>query len=130
MVESGYYPLGADTPNAPWNETELDPVEKEVEFSCTMMRTATVETNNYIPGTWEKDEDGNGYRDDDDFSDTDWLAEFKDTYRTPHQLIEILRDTAKTLAEGKIPTKSAAYWKDVIADCETWKIDDEYSEEI
>lgn len=93
-----------------------------------MRRTATVETTNYVPGTWEKDEDGVGYRDGDDFSDTDWLSDFKDTYRTPKELIDLLKETAKELADGKMPNKPKSFWKYVMADCENWSIDDEETE--
>ena len=75
--------------------------------------------------TGEKDEDGFGYREDDDFSDTDWLSEFKDTYRTPKELIDLLKETAKELVGGKMPNKPKSFWKDVMADCENWSIDDE-----
>ena len=129
MYESGYYPPGAEhDPNAPWNQSEPEHVSQDIEYSCTMRRTATVETTNYVPGTWEKDEDGFGFRDGDDFSDTDWLSDFKDTYRTPKQLIDLLKETAKELADGKMPNKSKSFWKDVMADCDDWSIDDEETE--
>ena len=128
MYESGYYPAGAEhDPNALWNSYS-EPVSQDIEYSCTMRRTATVETTNYVPGTWEKDEDGFGYRDGDDFSDTDWLSDFKDTYRTPKELIDLLKETAKELADGKMPNKPKSFWKDVMADCENWSIDDEETE--
>ena len=131
MYESGYYPAGAEhDPNAPWNQSEPEPVSQDIEYSCTMRRTATVETTNYVPGTWEKDEDGFGYRDGDDFSDTDWLSEYKEQYRTPLQLIELLRETAKELAEGNIPEKRASFWRSVIEECEGWELEDEETEKV
>lgn len=129
MYESGYYPAGAEhDPNAPWNQSDPEPVSQYIEYSCTMRRTATVETTNYVPGTWEKDEDSFGYRDGDDFSDTDWLSDFKDTYRTPKELIDLLKETAKELADGKMPNMPKSFWRDVMADCENWSIDDEETE--
>lgn len=129
MYESGYYPAGAEhDPNAQWNQSGPEPVSQDIEYSCTMRRTATVETTNYVPGTWEKDEDGFGCRDGDDFSDTDWLSDFKDTYRTPKELIELLKETAKELADGKMPNKPKSFWKDVMVDCENWSIEDEETE--
>lgn len=129
MYESGYYPAGAEhDPNAPWNQSDHEPVSQDIEYSCTVRRTATVETTNYVPGTWEKDEDGFGYRDGDDFSDTDWLSDFKDTYRTPKELIDLLKETAKELADGKMPNKLKSFWQDIMADCENWSIDDEETE--
>ncbi len=47
MYESGYYPAGAEhDPNAPWNQSNPEPVSQDIEYSCTMRRTATVETTN------------------------------------------------------------------------------------
>lgn len=131
MYESGYYPAGAEhDPNAPWNRSDPEPVSRDIEYSCTMRRTADVETANYVPGTWEKDEDGNGYRDGDDCSDTDWLGEFKQQYRTPSGLIGLLKATAVELAQGVMPAKTMKFWQDVVADCEKWSIEDEYAEEV
>lgn len=130
MYESGYYPAGAEhDPNAPWNQSEPEPVSKVIDYSCTMSRTAAVGITDYVPGTWEKDEDGFAFRDGDDFSNTDWLSEFKETWRTPKELIDLLKDVASQLAQGVMPSKKANFWKDVVADCESWTIDDEYAEE-
>lgn len=127
MQESGYYPAGAEhAPNAPWNSSETEPVSRQVEYSCTMKRTADVETANYIPGAWEKDEDGFGFRDGDDFSDTDWMADFKRQHRTPSVLIELLKNVAGQLAQGTMPTYTAKFWNNVVTDCEKWQIEDEY----
>lgn len=132
MYESGYYPVGAEfAPHAPWNEQPIEPVSQDIEYSCMMMRTANVETTDYVPGNVEKEWDGESYvavRNDDDFSDTDWLAEFKETYRTPKELIELLKETAKELADGKMPNRPKSFWKDVMVDCENWSIDDEETE--
>ena len=130
MYESGYYPPGAEhDPNAPWNQSDPDAVQMEVEYSCTMRRTADVETTDYVPGTWEKDEDGFGYRDGDDFSDTDWLSDFKQQYRTPSQLIDLLKVVATQLAQGVTPIDTTKFWNGVVADCEKWTTEDEYAEE-
>lgn len=129
MYESGYYPPGAENdPRAPWNQSDPEPVSQDIEYSCTMRRTANVETTDYTPGSVEKEWDGDGYiavRDGDDFSDTDWLGEYKQQYRTPLQLIELLRDTAKELAEGNMPEKRASFWSDVIEECNGWELEDE-----
>lgn len=129
MFESGYYPAGAEhDPNAPWNEREPEPVSQKVEYSCVMRRTAEVETTDYVPGSVEKEWNGEGFiavRDDDDFTDTDWLAEYNHAYRTPKELIDLLKETAKELAAGKMPDKPKSFWNDVVADCENWTIEDE-----
>ena len=134
MYVSGYYPMGAENdPRAPWNQSDQDPVSMDVEFSCSMRRTANVDITDYVPGNIEKEWDGDGYisvRDDDDFSDTDWLGEYKGQHSTPHQLIKLLRETAKELAEGNIPKKRASFWCSVVKECEGWEIDDEFADRI
>lgn len=134
MFESGYYPAGAEhDPNAPWNQSEPEPVSQDIEYSCTMRRTATVETTDYVPGSVEKEWDGEGYvavRDDDDFSDTDWLGEYKEHYRTPQQLVNLLAEIASDFINGRIPEKRISEWKDIADDCKGWEIDEENAEEV
>lgn len=131
-MSSGYYPAGAENdPRAPWNETDIEPVPCEVDYSCTLRRTATVEISDYIPGYVEKEWDGESYvavRADDGFSDTNWLEEFKDTWRTPLQLIEELRKVAEEFLKGNVPDKSTFYWQNLIADCKDLTINDEEAE--
>ena len=76
-----------------------------------MRRTATVETTNYVPGTWEKDEDGFGYRDGDDFSDTDWLSAFKDTYRTRKNSLTCSKKQPKNLPMARCLTSQNRFGK-------------------
>lgn len=134
MYESGYYPPGAENdPHAPWNQSDPTPVSHDIEYSCTMRRTANVETTDYVPGTIEQEWDGEGYvavREDDDFSETDWLNEYKEQYRTPLQLIELLREISKELAEGKTPEKHSSFWRSIIEECEGWELEDEDTETI
>ena len=61
----------------------------------------------------------------DDFSDTDWLAEYHGHNLTPTQLIARLGSIARNLAEGTIPNKTAAYWQRLARECEGWTISDE-----
>ncbi len=125
------YPMGADTPDAPWNQSDPDPVTQSIEYSCVMRRIDDVKTTDYVPGWTEKEWDGETYvavHEDADFSDTDWLGEYKDQHCTPSQLIDILRETAKKLAVGKMPKKHANFWQSVIDECENWEIDDEEAE--
>jgi len=129
MMESGYYPPGAENdPRAPWNQSDPEPVTAAVEYSCTMCRTVNVETTDYVPGTTEKEWDGDGYvavHYDDDFSDTDWMSEFKNQNRTPMQLIKMLADIATSFANGHIPEMRVSEWKDIAADCAGWELNDE-----
>ena len=66
---------------APWNEPDVPEKDFEITCSQSLSRTATVCTNNYIPGAsgvdYEPDDEGGycacGWQDPDDTSDTDWM---------------------------------------------------------
>ena len=134
MYESGYYPPGAENdPRAPWNETENDPVERNIEFVCTLRCEGPVTTTNYVPGYIGREWDGEGYitvREDDDFSNTDWIEEWKGSRRTPLELINLLSDVAKSLAEGVVPEKRKTFWQNVVGECSGWTQEDEEADEV
>lgn len=52
------YPMGADTPDAPWNQVDPEPREIEVTVSITLSKTVKVEVTDY---TAEEDYDEEGY---------------------------------------------------------------------
>lgn len=59
MIESGYYPVGAEyDPKAPWNQVEPEPRKIEVTVSITLSKTVEVEVTDYIA---EEDSDEDGY---------------------------------------------------------------------
>lgn len=133
MIESGYYPPGAEfDPNAPWNQHDIEEVVKPINYSCALRRTADVATDNYIPGGIEREWDGEGYyafREPDDFSDTEWLKEFHKQFNTPLQLIQLLHETALSLAKGELPAeKRKGFWRSIAFECEGWQIEDEDAE--
>ena len=102
MKESGYFPAGAEfDPLAPYNQEDVPEKDFDITCSQSLSRTATVTTNNYIPGAsgvdYEPDGEGGycacGWQDDDDTSDTDWSQEYDECgYYTPLQLIQLLRE--------------------------------------
>lgn len=130
MRESGNYPAGAEfDPRAPWNQSDTDEAVRDITYTCHMQRTAPVSTVNYTPGEWERDEDGYAIKNDDDFSDTDWLEDFTDQYRTPAKLIALLKEIATEFAAGRTVQKRPSTWKHIADDCEGWALEDEYAEE-
>ena len=52
------YPIGADTPNAPWNKIDPEPKKIKVTVSITLSKTVEVEVTDY---TAEEDYDEDGY---------------------------------------------------------------------
>ena len=138
------YPPGVsdNTPDAPWNESEVPEKDFEVTCSQTLSRTATVTTNNYIPGAsgcdYEPDGEGGycacGWQDDDDTSDTNWGDEYDACgYKTPLQLIQILRDylgrdldRVDIIAEETNQNKAflERKLKHLIEECDCWQDDE------
>lgn len=119
---------------APWNEPGVPEKDFEITCSQSLSRTATVCTNNYIPGAsgvdYEPDDEGGycacGWHDPDDTSDTDWSKEYDECgYMTPLQLIQLFKThlekelSSKELTQGKIN-----WYKHLIEECGCWSDDE------
>lgn len=55
------YPMGADTPEAPWNQVDPEPRTIEVTVSMTVSKTVKIDVDDYAIEKCE--EDGNEYYD-------------------------------------------------------------------
>ena len=64
------YPIGADTPDAPWNQADNPEREIEVTVSVTLSKTVKVKVSDYAITDSGKDEDGE-YFEDIDYSKCD-----------------------------------------------------------
>ena len=64
------YPIGADTPDAPWNQVENPEREVEVTISITLSKTVKIKVKDYEIVDSGKDEDGE-YFEDIDYSNCD-----------------------------------------------------------
>ena len=135
MSEADYYPMGAyRDPSAPYNQSDIPEEEFEVTCSQSLSRTATVWTDNYIPGAsgvdWETDDEGHsyasGWHDDPDTSDTNWAEEYHDNdHYTPIQLIELFRRHLENeLNNSDIPQNRINKYKHLIEECEGWTEDE------
>lgn len=79
MIESGYYPAGAEfDPKAPYNEKIIPDKEIEVTISVTLSKTVKITVNDYII-------DEEGYC---DFSECDLHKAVKEQIKLPQQLCE------------------------------------------
>ena len=79
MIESGYYPAGAEfDPKAPYNEEIIPDKEIEVTISVTLSKTVKITVNDYII-----DEEGCP-----DFSECDLHKAVKEQIKLPQQLCE------------------------------------------
>ena len=145
MFESGYYPPGIEhDPNAPWNQSDPDPVDVDCYVSCSISKDVTISTTDYIAKEWEdwdRDDEG-GYVHsggvDYDFSD----CNFSEAYHQDHYGILELLEQLKVFLEGAIKdleqlspeaskeeqaTKRAnlRIYKQMLEDCKGWTLDEE-----
>jgi hypothetical protein len=70
MYDNYNYPLGADNPDAPWNQEENPEREIEVTVSVTLSKTIKVKVSDYDIINSGKDEDGE-YFEEVDYSNCD-----------------------------------------------------------
>lgn len=78
---SGYYPPGADTPDAPWNQEDLPEKEIDVLVSVTLSKTVKVKVNDYTVDEGI-DEEGNYFKVE-DFSGCDLRKAVEDQIILP-----------------------------------------------
>jgi hypothetical protein len=79
------YSWGADTPNAPWNQSGPEPKEVDVTVSITLSKQFTIEVNDYKEYT---DQDEDGIYTTIDFSDCDLKEAVKRQIYLPHEAHE------------------------------------------
>lgn len=101
------YPIGADTPDAPWNQTDVPELTFDVAISQSLSKSIQVTTNDYVEGEISEDADhddeGNWFvvpsQDPPDTSDTDWKAAYSAEHYTPLELIAELKRTKEIEAK-------------------------------
>lgn len=130
MIESGYYPPGAEfDPNAPYNEHENPEEEFEVTISQTLSKTISVFTSNY---NLEVDVDEDGRYVSCDTSDTDWKEVYEEDHLTVEQLLNVLKEKCileKSILESKLEQNADTKRRireceHYIEECEGWCVDD------
>lgn len=138
------YPPGVsdNTPDAPWNDSEVP--EKEFDVTCTicMSKTMPCFTNDYIPGAegvdYEPDDEGGcyavGWHDPDDTSDTNWSEVFGSNHKTIPELLKELKkyirkdlDNINKVAEEQKHDKAFLKRKleFLLEECDGWNVDEE-----
>ena len=129
MIESGYYPPGAEfDPRAPYNEVENDEIDFDITCTQVLSKTVSVTTTNYVREVdEERDEEGSIHRDVTyDTSDTNWADEFAENeYHTPLQLIALFKRHLEDILNGtETCSKAPSYIKQLIKECEEWSEDE------
>lgn len=127
------YPAGADTPDAPWNQSEPSKRDFEVTIIQTLSKNVTVSTSDYAE---EEDwDDDLGKCMSVDTTDTNWRLAYQENHETIESLLtefaEMLRVQIESLEsdveidiaspKDKQYLKRLKYLK---SECENWCVDD------
>lgn len=131
MYNNYDYPCGADGPDAPWNQSEPEPVEVEVTISQSLSRSTKIEVTDYVANEWEDfepDEEGRFYRTggiEYDFSDSDLKGAYEEQDYTIPELLDYLKayliaDIANCDKESGKKQKL----QHILDCCEGWEVDE------
>ena len=132
MIESGYYPPGAEfDPNAPYNQSDPEPVKVDVCISQTLHKSTTISTTDYVAEEWEdyeRDDDGGFVTTREvsyNFSDSDLLSAYKNDNWTIPELLDELKDYIKRDLENDCSKSKKAWLERMMKACEGWELDEE-----
>ena len=123
------YPWGANTKDAPWNQSDPDPVKVDVTVSTTLSKETTIETTDYNIDKWEDceiDDEGHISRIggcDYDFSHSDLTTAYTECEYTIPQLLEYLTKYVKADIEQK-PHTEGTNATEILRCCEGWVMDE------
>ena len=115
MIESGYYPPGAEfDPNAPYNEKELPEKEIEVTVSITLSKTVKIKVSDY---TIYSNEDDNGKCFDEiDYSDCNLKEAVEKQMYLPQEAGQLI---SNVIINPDIAKNTA-----IIKDLSNWNVDE------
>ena len=129
MYDNYNYPVGADTPDAPWNQSEPDDKEFLVDVEYVLQKkNVKVTTKDYRPEVVINDEE---IVEPLDTSDTNWENAYEESgHLTIQELLNELKEYVKADMQTCSPnTCKGAYLKRVLEDCDGWELyDKEYKQ--
>lgn len=129
MYDNYNYPAGADTPDAPWNQSEPDDKDFLVDVEYILQKkNVKVTTKDYRPEVVIKDEQ---IVEPLDTSDTNWENAYEESgHLTIQELLNELKEYVKADMQTCSPnTCKGAYLKRVLEDCDGWELyDKEYKQ--
>lgn len=131
MYDNYNYPVGADGSDAPYNQSDPEPVEVDVCISQTLHKSTTISTTDYVAEECEDCErDDNGefvttggvsY----DFSDSDLLNAYKNDSWTIPELLYELKDYIKQDLNRGCSESKKTWLERMMKACEGWELDEE-----
>lgn len=122
MYNNYDYPMGADTPDAPWNEKENEEREFDVIVTQTLVKNEKVFTSDYNYFV-EQEEDG-GYSEEIETDDTDWEQAWSEQcWSIPELLNKLKKYVEEELATSKNIDKGRKnYLNGIINACQGWNV--------
>lgn len=119
MYNNWDYPIGADTPSAPWNIEDPPEREFDVAVSCSLSKDTKVTTDDYNGGEYDED----GYWRAGDLNNP-WNA-YADSEYTVDQIIDFARKCAEyMLNRHNYSIKSKFGLRRMIDSCKGWTVDE------
>ena len=131
MYDNYNYPVGADGSDAPYNQSDPEPVEVNVCISQTLHKSTTISTTDYVAEKYEdceRDDDGGFVTTEGvsyDFSDSDLLSAYKDDNWTIPELLDELKDYIQRDLENGCNKSKKARLEKIMKACEDWELDEE-----
>ena len=131
MIESGYYPIGDEyNPNAPYNQSNIEPIQLKVIISQSLSRPATIEVTDYITNEWEDieiDEDGKFHKIEGieyDFSDSDLKGAYERQEYTIPELLDYLKDYLIADINKCNEESKKRKLQHILKCCKDWEVDE------
>lgn len=118
MNESDYYPAGAwNDQSAPYNQSEPQEMDFDVNVHTTLQKDATIRTNDYSP-----EYDDEYCRTFANTDDTNWIDAYKEYNHTPLELIQLFKECLEYLQKNNIKwnNRKGYYIKGLIEECDGW----------
>lgn len=115
MIESGYYPPGAEfDPNAPYNQKELPEKEIEVTVSITLSKTVKIKVSDYT--VYSNEDDYGNQFDEVDYSDCDLKGAVEKQVYLPQDAGHLM----SAISINPVIAKNPA----IVKDLSNWNIDE------
>ena len=129
MYNNYDYPLGADTPSAPWNQVESPEIERDCNVTETITRNVKLSTTDYVSEEDWDDEIGKCISAD--TSETDWSREYDSQEYTALELIAKLKSYVEEDIKNTAPnTGKRRELQSLLSACNGWEQVDIEVEEI
>ena len=125
------YPIGADTPDAPWNEPMIPELEFDVTISMSLSKTVKCSTNKYNPVVIDEPH-SRLHEEYPDTSDTPWSEVYGDNHKTIPELLSelkkyIQKDLDNLMSDDSKPDKAfhRRRLEFLMEECDNWVVDEE-----